>query len=200
MEMYEAFKQLQQLRSTVPADASAAAATGDEWDLVRAHARDGKAADANDLDGVTSPDAAVRCPRTPTARASGPKQPAVTMTQFAARQYTKWLSGITGRKYRLPSRGGMGVRRPGRHDDGLFVRRRSGRAGPFRLVRRQRRLSSCTPWARRSPTPGACTTCTATWPSGRSTNTSRTGMRSWRPGPVEGGRRGGCGRRSCTRG
>ncbi|MDX1946817.1 MAG: formylglycine-generating enzyme family protein, partial [Pirellulaceae bacterium] len=31
-----------------------------------------------------------------------PKQPAVTMSQFAAKQYTKWLSGITGQIYRLP--------------------------------------------------------------------------------------------------
>lgn len=30
-------------------------------------------------------------------------QPAVTMTQFAARQYTKWLSLVTGRQYRLPT-------------------------------------------------------------------------------------------------
>ncbi|MCI0360076.1 MAG: formylglycine-generating enzyme family protein, partial [Planctomycetaceae bacterium] len=32
-----------------------------------------------------------------------PKQPAVTMSQFAAKQYTKWLSGITGQYYRLPT-------------------------------------------------------------------------------------------------
>ncbi|MFO0867938.1 MAG: formylglycine-generating enzyme family protein [Pirellulales bacterium] len=32
-----------------------------------------------------------------------PRQPAITMSQFAARQYTKWLSGITGQVYRLPS-------------------------------------------------------------------------------------------------
>lgn len=31
-----------------------------------------------------------------------PRQPAVTMSQFAAKQYTKWLSGITGEFYRLP--------------------------------------------------------------------------------------------------
>ncbi len=31
-----------------------------------------------------------------------PRQPAVTMTQYAARQYTKWLSAITGHQYRLP--------------------------------------------------------------------------------------------------
>jgi len=32
-----------------------------------------------------------------------PKQPAVTMTQYSAKQYTKWLSGITGAEYRLPT-------------------------------------------------------------------------------------------------
>ena len=32
-----------------------------------------------------------------------PHQPALSMSQFAARQYTKWLSGITGDTYRLPS-------------------------------------------------------------------------------------------------
>ena len=32
-----------------------------------------------------------------------PQQPAVTMTQYAAKQYTKWLSGMSGQFYRLPS-------------------------------------------------------------------------------------------------
>ena len=32
-----------------------------------------------------------------------PKQPAVTMSQFAAKQYTKWISGITGQTFRLPT-------------------------------------------------------------------------------------------------
>jgi len=32
-----------------------------------------------------------------------PNQPAVTMTQYAAQQYTKWLSLLTGRQYRLPT-------------------------------------------------------------------------------------------------
>jgi formylglycine-generating enzyme required for sulfatase activity len=31
------------------------------------------------------------------------RQPAVTMSQFAAKQYTKWLSGITGLYFRLPT-------------------------------------------------------------------------------------------------
>ncbi len=32
-----------------------------------------------------------------------PKLPAVTMSQYAAKQYTKWLSGVTGQVFRLPS-------------------------------------------------------------------------------------------------
>jgi sulfatase modifying factor 1 len=32
-----------------------------------------------------------------------PEQPAVTMTQYAAQQYTKWLSLLTGQQYRLPT-------------------------------------------------------------------------------------------------
>jgi formylglycine-generating enzyme required for sulfatase activity len=32
-----------------------------------------------------------------------PKLPAVTMTQYAARQYTKWITGVTGQFYRLPT-------------------------------------------------------------------------------------------------
>ena len=32
----------------------------------------------------------------------GKRHPAATMTQFAARQYTKWLSAITQTQYRLP--------------------------------------------------------------------------------------------------
>src|SRR5215212_3476664 len=33
----------------------------------------------------------------------GGKYPAVIMSQYAARQYTKWLSKVTGRFYRLPT-------------------------------------------------------------------------------------------------
>ncbi len=32
-----------------------------------------------------------------------PRQPAVTMTQYAAKHYTKWLSSLTGEYYRLPT-------------------------------------------------------------------------------------------------
>lgn len=35
----------------------------------------------------------------------GPNQPAATMSQFAAKQYTKWLSQTSGQFFRLPSEG-----------------------------------------------------------------------------------------------
>jgi formylglycine-generating enzyme required for sulfatase activity len=37
------------------------------------------------------------------APGDGPRQPAVTMSQYAAKQYTKWLSLLTGEFYRLPT-------------------------------------------------------------------------------------------------
>ncbi len=55
-----------------------------------------------DIDGVTSPTPLYDSSYT-YASGEDPDQPAVTMTQFAAKQYTKWLSGITGNQYRLPS-------------------------------------------------------------------------------------------------
>jgi formylglycine-generating enzyme required for sulfatase activity len=100
MDMYEAFKQLQQL--ALNASAPGAESSGPDWDLVLAHARDGKKADAANLDGVTCPTPLYDPDQTFSA-GDAPDHPAVTMTQFAARQYTKWLSGVTGRSYRLPS-------------------------------------------------------------------------------------------------
>ena len=55
-----------------------------------------------DIDGVTSPTPLYDASYT-YASGEEPNQPAVTMTQYAAKQYTKWLSGITGQQYRLPS-------------------------------------------------------------------------------------------------
>jgi formylglycine-generating enzyme required for sulfatase activity len=55
----------------------------------------------NEADAVTAP-SNLYDPSTTFTHGEDPEQPAVTMTQFAARQYTKWLSGLTGRFYRLP--------------------------------------------------------------------------------------------------
>ncbi len=61
-----------------------------------------KITDENRTDAITAP--------TPLYEASHtfeygehPRQPAVTMTQYAAKQYTKWLSGMTSTQYRLPT-------------------------------------------------------------------------------------------------
>jgi formylglycine-generating enzyme required for sulfatase activity len=56
----------------------------------------------NEADAVTAP-SNLYDPTTTFTNGEGPLLPAVTMTQFAARQYTKWLSGLTGRFYRLPT-------------------------------------------------------------------------------------------------
>ena len=57
---------------------------------------------ANEADAVTAP-SALYDPTTTFVNGEDDALPAVTMTQFAARQYTKWLSGLTGRFYRLPA-------------------------------------------------------------------------------------------------
>jgi sulfatase modifying factor 1 len=106
MEMYDVFKKLQRLASTPANDPnrtnSKDAAAKDDWKLVDDHNWQGDLEQEWGVDAVTTP--------TPLYDASftygsgeEPNQPAVTMTQFAARQYTKWLSGVTGRDFRLPS-------------------------------------------------------------------------------------------------
>jgi sulfatase modifying factor 1 len=55
----------------------------------------------NKADAITAP-TALYDPTFTFEYGDDPRLPAVTMTQYAARQYTKWLSGITGQFYRLP--------------------------------------------------------------------------------------------------
>lgn len=56
----------------------------------------------NAIDAVSAP-SVLYDPSTTYTNGEGDDLPAATMSQFAARQYTKWLSGLTGRFYRLPS-------------------------------------------------------------------------------------------------
>jgi formylglycine-generating enzyme required for sulfatase activity len=97
MAMYDVFKKLQRLAAAPVAGADAKARQ-----LIETHAWNGKLEGEWNVDAVTT--------ATPLYDASftygvgdKPNQPAVTMTQFAARQYTKWLSGLTGRDFRLPT-------------------------------------------------------------------------------------------------
>jgi formylglycine-generating enzyme required for sulfatase activity len=56
----------------------------------------------NQADAVTAP-SNLYDPTFTFRQGAKPRQPAVTMSQFAAKQYTKWLSRLTGQFYRLPS-------------------------------------------------------------------------------------------------
>ena len=56
----------------------------------------------NEADAVTSP-SNLYDPTFTFRNGQKPRLPAVTMSQFAAKQYTKWLSGLTDDFYRLPT-------------------------------------------------------------------------------------------------
>lgn len=61
-----------------------------------------KVTDSNKVDAITAP-TELYDPSFTFEFGEDPQQPAVTMTQYAAKQYTKWVSGVTGQQYRLPS-------------------------------------------------------------------------------------------------
>jgi formylglycine-generating enzyme required for sulfatase activity len=56
----------------------------------------------NKVDAITAP-SALYDPSFTFEAGDAPTEPAASMTQFAAKQYTKWLSGLTQRFYRLPT-------------------------------------------------------------------------------------------------
>jgi len=58
--------------------------------------------DENKIDAITAP-TELYDPSYTFEFGEDPKLPAVTVTQYAARQYTKWLAAVTGHFYRLPS-------------------------------------------------------------------------------------------------
>jgi formylglycine-generating enzyme len=55
-----------------------------------------------DVDAITAPTVLYEASHT-FEFGDDPRLPAVTMTQYAAKQYTKWLSLTTGQQYRLPT-------------------------------------------------------------------------------------------------
>jgi formylglycine-generating enzyme required for sulfatase activity len=57
--------------------------------------------DDNKVDAITAP-TELYDPSFTFELGEEPRQPAVTMTQYAAKQYTKWVSAVTGQQYRLP--------------------------------------------------------------------------------------------------
>lgn len=61
-----------------------------------------KVDDANRVDAITAPTELYDSTFT-YEYGEEPLQPAVTMTQYSAQQFTKWLSKVTGQQYRLPT-------------------------------------------------------------------------------------------------
>jgi formylglycine-generating enzyme required for sulfatase activity len=105
MAMYDVFKKLQMLSTNRGANGAAGdGGSEDQWRIVQQHAWHGDAEKEWDVDAVTAPTPLYDS--TFTYGVDGdpePNLPAVTITPFAAKQYTKWLSGITGADYRLPT-------------------------------------------------------------------------------------------------
>jgi sulfatase modifying factor 1 len=58
--------------------------------------------DSNRVDAITAP-TELYDPSFTFEYGEEPDQPAVTMTQYSAQQFTKWLSLVTGQQYRLPT-------------------------------------------------------------------------------------------------
>nr|WP_233148610.1 SUMF1/EgtB/PvdO family nonheme iron enzyme [Rhodopirellula sp. MGV] len=58
--------------------------------------------DGNKVDAITAPTELYE-PTFTFEYGQDPKQPAVTMTQYSAQQFTKWLSLVSGQQYRLPT-------------------------------------------------------------------------------------------------
>jgi sulfatase modifying factor 1 len=103
MSMYEVFKKLQRLAAK-PMSAAEKKSIGDVWHLIEQHSWQGDPEKDWGVDAVTSATPLYE-PSFNYSAGEKPDQPAVTMTQFAARQYTKWLSGVTGLEFRLPTEG-----------------------------------------------------------------------------------------------
>jgi formylglycine-generating enzyme required for sulfatase activity len=111
MEVYDQFKALGEMRELLIEAANDTPSRKKQRATLLAALADYKATfewidpkkhRADDVDAVTAPTALYE-PEFTYELGDDPQQPAVTMTQYAARQYTKWLSGLSGRTYRLPS-------------------------------------------------------------------------------------------------
>lgn len=74
------------------------------YDIFKAFDREGmrKVTDTNRVHAVTIP-TPLHDPGFTFKYGENPELPAITMTNYAARQYTKWLSGSSGQQLRLPS-------------------------------------------------------------------------------------------------
>jgi sulfatase modifying factor 1 len=108
MSMYDAFKELSSLRTTLlfndPNDLARmkrkAALTELLGQYPALNTRLTTVPGSADL--ITAP-TKLYMPSVTYESGDDPRQPAVTMTQYAAKQYTKWLAKLTGQMFRLPT-------------------------------------------------------------------------------------------------
>jgi formylglycine-generating enzyme required for sulfatase activity len=101
MDMYLGFKELQIATVKVAKEGDAALSAND-LKLVQTHTENDKLEADWGVDAVTVPTPLYQ-PDFTYATGNEPDQPAVTMTPYAARQYTKWLSRILVDEFRLPT-------------------------------------------------------------------------------------------------
>ena len=101
MRLYSQFKQLEQLRSQYAAGDDESGELPDALRQAPLLVEQLKKKPSH-VDGVTCPTPLYE-PDATYESGEDPRQPAVTMTPYSAKQYTKWLSNITGHAYRLPS-------------------------------------------------------------------------------------------------
>ncbi len=96
MDLYKPFKDIQSLRTKLnDADISRRLV---DFGALKGHVD----SEVNDVDGITVP-TPLYDPSITFEHGEEPRQPAATLTQYAAKQYTKWLTRILGNDYRLPS-------------------------------------------------------------------------------------------------
>lgn len=101
MELDGSFTQIDQLRTLV-ANRKAEGQAKPEALGARAELAAVVGTTPSQVDGITAP-TPLYDPSTTYMSGEEPLMPAVSMTPYAAKQYTKWLSTITGSDYRLPS-------------------------------------------------------------------------------------------------
>ena len=105
MELNDHFAKLEALRTALNSDDANQRQRRDLAEQVVAdkpRIAEAVADQPEDVDGVTAP-TPLYDPSSTYESGKDPRQPAVSMTPYAARQYTKWLSLTSGVDYRLPT-------------------------------------------------------------------------------------------------